>query len=64
MCLILLSILCWQRYQNNATVIMVDNDRERFKISKPALFMCPVPNIEESNIADVFQKYVATLHYL
>ncbi|XP_029041308.1 pickpocket protein 19-like [Osmia bicornis bicornis] len=55
--LIFLSIIFWERYQNNATVIVVDNNREQFKPQKPALFICPVPNIEESKIPGVFEKY-------
>ncbi|KOC70359.1 Sodium channel protein Nach [Habropoda laboriosa] len=56
-CLILLSFIFWDRYQNNATVIVVDNNQEQFKISKPALFICPLPNVEYKKFPYVFKKY-------
>lgn len=55
-CLIFLSITFWDRYQNDATVIVIDNDAEHFKIIKPAVFICPIPNIEPSKFASVFVK--------
>ncbi|CAL7939244.1 unnamed protein product [Xylocopa violacea] len=55
--LIFLSFLFWDRYQNNATVIVVRNDREQFKMSKPALFICPVPAIELNKIPEVFKRH-------
>ncbi|XP_076231108.1 pickpocket protein 19 [Calliopsis andreniformis] len=55
--LIFLSSLFWDRYQNNATVIVVNNDRDRFKIVKPAIFVCPIPNIEHSKISSTFEKH-------
>nr|XP_012141251.1 PREDICTED: uncharacterized protein LOC100882998 [Megachile rotundata] len=57
MCLMLLSSIFWDRYQNNATVIVVDNNPEQFAIPKPSLVICPVPNIEPAKIPSVFQKY-------
>ncbi|XP_076761857.1 pickpocket protein 19 [Xylocopa sonorina] len=55
--LILLSLLFWDRYQNDATVTVVRNDRETFEIFKPALFICPVPAIELSKIPEVFKRH-------
>ncbi|XP_043263887.1 uncharacterized protein LOC122404069 [Colletes gigas] len=57
LCLISLSVMFWNRYQNEATVIVVNNERDRFRISKPAAFICPVPNVDESKIPDVFIKH-------
>ncbi|CAK9823349.1 Pickpocket protein 19 [Anthophora retusa] len=56
-CLILLSFLFWDRYQNNATVIVVDNNQEQFKIAKPAVFICPVENVARKKLPNVFKKY-------
>ncbi|OAD60203.1 hypothetical protein WN48_06132, partial [Eufriesea mexicana] len=57
LCLIFLSFLFWDRYQNNATVIVVYNDQDQFQILKPSIFICPVPNINLNKISDVFKKY-------
>ncbi|XP_053997452.1 pickpocket protein 19-like isoform X1 [Hylaeus anthracinus] len=57
LCLIYLSFLFWDRYQNYATVIVVDNERDQFEVSKPALFVCPVPNVNDSKLPDVFKKH-------
>ncbi|XP_068985210.1 pickpocket protein 19-like [Bombus flavifrons] len=57
LCLIFLSFLLWGRYQNNATVIVVDTDREHFVTLKPALFICPVPSVELKKIPHVFKKH-------
>ncbi|XP_076681114.1 pickpocket protein 19 [Andrena cerasifolii] len=57
LCLIFLSALFWDRFQNSATVIVVDNDRDRFRIPKPAVYICPDPNIEEGRISDVFERH-------
>ncbi|XP_078039740.1 pickpocket protein 19 [Augochlora pura] len=57
MLLALLSITFWNRYQYEATVIVVDNDFYHFILNKPAVFICPVPNIEKSKIPEVFKNY-------
>ncbi|XP_071871612.1 pickpocket protein 19 [Bombus fervidus] len=57
LCLIFLSFLLWDRYQNNATVIVVDTDRDQFVTLKPALFICPVPSVELKKIPHVFKKH-------
>ncbi|XP_043523868.1 pickpocket protein 28-like [Frieseomelitta varia] len=57
LCLIILSSLFWDRYQNNATVIVVDNNRDEFEILKPALFICPITNVNLTEIPDVFKKH-------
>lgn len=56
LCLIYLSLQFWTRYQNSAVVIVVDIERDLFKISKPAIFICPVPNVVASKIPDAFRK--------
>ncbi|KZC07762.1 Sodium channel protein Nach [Dufourea novaeangliae] len=56
-CLVFLSVLFWNRYQNDATVITLNNDSERFKIYKPAMFICPMPNVDESKIPQAFEKH-------
>ncbi|XP_033329496.2 uncharacterized protein LOC117222100 isoform X2 [Megalopta genalis] len=54
--LVLLSITFWNRYQYEAIVIVVDNDYYHFKLNKPAVFICPVSNIEKSKIPEVFKN--------
>ncbi|XP_017892228.1 pickpocket protein 19-like isoform X1 [Ceratina calcarata] len=56
-CLILLSSLFWERYQNEAITIAVSLDLDEFKLLKLSLFICPVDNIVRSKIPEVFKKY-------
>ncbi|XP_026675347.1 uncharacterized protein LOC108632248 isoform X2 [Ceratina calcarata] len=56
-CLILLSSIFWERYQNEAITIAVSLDFDQFKLLKLSLFICPVDNIVRSKIPEVFKRY-------
>ncbi|XP_031367621.1 pickpocket protein 19-like [Apis dorsata] len=56
-CLIVLSSIFWDRYQNNATVIVMDNNKDSFKIPRWSLFVCMAQTIDPMKMTDVFKKY-------
>ncbi|XP_076644523.1 acid-sensing ion channel 1 isoform X2 [Halictus rubicundus] len=56
MLLAFLSITFWHRFQYDATVIGIDIDHDHFEVMKPAVFICPVPNIEKSKFAEAFKN--------
>lgn len=56
MCLIVLSNIFWDRYQNNATVIVMDNNKDSFKIPRWSLFVCMTQTVDPMKMTDVFKK--------
>ncbi|XP_043275011.1 pickpocket protein 28-like [Venturia canescens] len=56
-CLILLSLIFWDRYQNQAVISIVDNDYRGFTITQPSMMICPLEKYDENKFPTVFAKY-------